>query len=489
MSQLISLSRAARIVGTKRSTLQQRIRAGDLHTFEGMLDLGELMRAYPQTQLEDSGEIDRVDRIMEHAVGKIADDAHLLPDARTLAARVTALSHELWVLRQKARSLLDLVGQLRDRMQAGAEAHPEAAGVLRELEQWLAERGADAEDPLDLNEEVYATETLLRLIAARVLVQPSGHEYLVQGRETLLEAGLRAGLALDYGCSNGQCGQCKARVRSGSVKTVRPHLYRLSPEERKAGYTLMCCATAVTDVTLEAAEARGPAQIPTQRLSLPLARVEQLDENLLGLWLRQPDSARLRFLAGQTLTLQCAGHRGVYPIANCPCDDRHIEIHVHRHADQDFATYAFTGLRLSDTLQIEGPHGDFTLDDSSLNPLLLIGWDQGFASVKSLAENAMAMDVADQIHIYWISTQGRSPTLHNKCRAWADALDPVHYHPLDVEPGTRPTSVLADLSAEHFNLRLFDVYVAGPDAVVEAARTDLIARGLPPVQFHGLALD
>ena len=50
MPRLITLSRAARLVGVKRGALQTRIRQGQLRTFEGELLLSDLLHAYPQTR-------------------------------------------------------------------------------------------------------------------------------------------------------------------------------------------------------------------------------------------------------------------------------------------------------------------------------------------------------------------------------------------------------------------------------------------------------
>ena len=47
MAKRISLSRAARLVGVKRGTLQQQIRAGELKTFEGEIVLADTHRGAP----------------------------------------------------------------------------------------------------------------------------------------------------------------------------------------------------------------------------------------------------------------------------------------------------------------------------------------------------------------------------------------------------------------------------------------------------------
>ena len=81
MARLITLSRAARLVGVKRTNLQKQIQAGELSTFEGQLDLSELLRVYPQTKIEDSAMIERADRMIERALSRVVRDQEGLPDA------------------------------------------------------------------------------------------------------------------------------------------------------------------------------------------------------------------------------------------------------------------------------------------------------------------------------------------------------------------------------------------------------------------------
>lgn len=68
----------------------------------------------------------------------------------------------------------------------------------------------------------------------------SEREVTVRPAETLLEAGLRAGVPLQFSCTMGGCGHCKVKVLSGDVATDAPNC--LSESERQAGYALACCA-------------------------------------------------------------------------------------------------------------------------------------------------------------------------------------------------------------------------------------------------------
>ena len=41
--------------------------------------------------------------------------------------------------------------------------------------------------------------------------------YKIEANETLLQAALKQGLVLPYGCKNGACGSCKAKILDGEV--------------------------------------------------------------------------------------------------------------------------------------------------------------------------------------------------------------------------------------------------------------------------------
>jgi CDP-4-dehydro-6-deoxyglucose reductase len=45
----------------------------------------------------------------------------------------------------------------------------------------------------------------------QITVQPSGRQFVAEGDETLLDAALRQGLTLPYGCKDGACGSCKVK--------------------------------------------------------------------------------------------------------------------------------------------------------------------------------------------------------------------------------------------------------------------------------------
>jgi CDP-4-dehydro-6-deoxyglucose reductase len=488
MPQFLTLSRAARLVGTTRGALQKRIRAGELATFEGMVAAADLQRAYPEVRIEDTTALERYALIKDAAYTRRLRE-RILPDPEVLGARLTQISRDLahaTGLVEEYRGVLDRLEQrLAGLERAGGREVALAASELRvwlrrELEQSL--RQARAAQPLVVEDSV------LRIMTAHVRLLPSQHEFFVEGNDTLLEAALRAGLALNYGCSSGNCGLCKGKVLSGQVKKTRPHDYALTEAEKTAGQILLCCHTAVTDLVVEATEASGARDIPRQTITTRVKVIEPLTPDLRLLHLQTPRTQRLRFLAGQHVTLKLAdGAEAVLPVASCPCDDRNLQFHVCRAAGDAFARQVFERLRVSDPVTLTGPAGEFVLHDASPRSLIFLACDTGFAPVKSLIEHAMSLESAEHMHLYWIARDTRGHYLHNLCRAWSDALDNFHYTPLTLEPAGpeegRMAQALAQVVQDYPDLADHDVYAAGAITLLSAAQKVLVAAGLPPEQL------
>lgn len=481
--RLITVSRAARLVGVSRGKLQKQIQDGEILSFEGMVDLDALARAYPQVELEDNQMLEKIEDIVEKALHRARGDKLrklLAPDLGTLAARVASLSKELSRIKKQNNMLIELVEQTHDRLNelASQSGQPEA---LRQLGEQLVQA---LQQPVTMDEtdQLHLRDTVLRIMAAQVHLVPSGHDFFVEGNTSILEAGLGAGYALNYGCSNGNCGKCKARLISGEVRKIRQHDFVIPEAEKNQGYILACSNTAITDIVLEADEAGSANEIPLQKISARVKKVDRINDQLAVLNLRTPRTNRLRFLAGQTVTLSGVGiDPAEYHIASCPCDDMNLQFHICRDADTPFAEHVFHGIQASESVTLEGPHGQFVLDDALERPVLFLAFDTGFAPIKSLIEHAMTLDANEFLHLYWFHRSGDKPYLHNQARAWSDAFDNFRYSPRKLA-STRPESVTAalqQLNDDYPALDEFDIYACGAATLMEQVKDFLAAQDVP----------
>ena len=311
--------------------------------------------------------------------------------------------------------------------------------------------------------------------SAHVVVRPSGREFDIQGHDTLLQAGLSAGLHLNYGCANGTCGMCKARVVSGKVARVQLYDFPLSEAEKLQGYTLLCAHTAASsELVLETLEALSPQDIPEQHIVTRVRAIAPLGENTMLLHLQTPRTDRLRFLAGQTVTLgTCATAstggdvQATYPIASCPCDDRNLQFYIARQSDDRFAERVFANtLKIGDAITVWGPQGNFVLTGSQ-RPVVFAACDTGFAPIKGLIEHAITIDDTASISLYWLATRADGHFLANQCRAWSDALDNFHYSlhsAADMSSGAG--SIVQAIQAGSI-MNDCDFYLAGPEIFIE----------------------
>ncbi len=50
-----------------------------------------------------------------------------------------------------------------------------------------------------------------------VTINPGNVSFQVDDEETILSAALKNGLVVPYGCKDGACGSCKAKITAGEV--------------------------------------------------------------------------------------------------------------------------------------------------------------------------------------------------------------------------------------------------------------------------------
>ena len=112
----------------------------------------------------------------------------------------------------------------------------------------------------------------------QVTLQPSGHGFPADTHETVLEAALRHGVCLPYGCRNGACGACKGKVLAGEVDFGPHQAATLTEDEKRAGFALFCCATPRSDLVIEVREVRRAGDIQVRRLP-----VLNRDKRLIGI--------------------------------------------------------------------------------------------------------------------------------------------------------------------------------------------------------------
>jgi ferredoxin-NADP reductase len=107
-----------------------------------------------------------------------------------------------------------------------------------------------ASDRIHTERFAYASAASTRIPdhSAEITFAGSGRRVTARAGQTVLQAGLDAGLDLPSSCTMGGCGACKLQKTAGTVVMSEPNC--LTDNEREAGYILACCAYADTNVVI-----------------------------------------------------------------------------------------------------------------------------------------------------------------------------------------------------------------------------------------------
>ena len=134
---MISVSRASKLLGIKRSELNEQLSASDIQTFEGMVDFEEVKAIAPAISLCEAEILDRV-RFIREDTSKLPP-ADLEEQSREhLEAKVRKLTTDLMVetrtVERYEQILVTLARQLGELQSSESEGERELAAKLCE---WL----------------------------------------------------------------------------------------------------------------------------------------------------------------------------------------------------------------------------------------------------------------------------------------------------------------------------------------------------------------
>jgi CDP-4-dehydro-6-deoxyglucose reductase len=332
-------------------------------------------------------------------------------------------------------------------------------------------------------------------VSYQVTLKTSGKQFTVDSEESILEAALRQGINLPYGCKNGACGSCKGKVLEGQLSHGQHSEGALSRAEETAGSILFCCAHPQSDLLIEAREVQGSGDIAIRKIPCRVNTITKPSADVAILKLQLPAAERFQFLAGQYLEfLLKDGQRRAYSIANAPEQEGPLELHIRHLPGGLFTDFVFgvkdPALKEKDILRFEGPLGSFFLREDSKKPIIFVAAGTGFAPIKSIIEQMQLKKIARPVHLYWGGRRPGDLYLPELCASWEKEIANFKYIPVisDAQPEDqwqgRTGFVHQAVMQDHPDMKDFQVYACGAPIMVNSARTDFSSQcHLPEEEF------
>jgi CDP-4-dehydro-6-deoxyglucose reductase len=266
-----------------------------------------------------------------------------------------------------------------------------------------------------------------------------------------------------------------------------------------AGYVLLCQARAESDLQLELHEVRPADRTDTLRLPCRIETAVPVASDVMRVLLRPPPVLEFVFKPGQYVDILLpGGRRRSFSVASPPHDARMLELHVRRVPGGEFSEWLFGNAALKPAealITIEGPLGQFFYRDtpSTAGPILMVAGGTGLAPLLSILRHIIEKKIDRELILYWGVRCARDLYADLSLRRLLEGTTRARYVPVlsqseaqwQGRTGYVHAAVLQDLG----DLGAYDIYAAGPPAMIAAVRREFPARGAVPDRLYYESFD
>ena len=323
-----------------------------------------------------------------------------------------------------------------------------------------------------------------------IAVLPFERSFECGDGESILEAALRQGLFLRYGCRHGGCGTCKALLVDGDAVGGEA-TFALSSSEQADGWVLLCssrptadCVLDVTTMELTEEEFQAGDQVGVHEAEV--TAVDTLTEDIRGLSLALREPSEMSFAAGQFINLEIPGTADVrsYSIASAPGAADRLDLIIKLLPGGKFSTYLESELRIGDRLRLFGPLGELKLRLSHRKVLMVAG-GSGLAPFLSMLRDMERRGRPRTVELVYGARQQQDLYRIEEIQRLAATLPNFDFIPaLSESAGERWTGetglVTEVIARRHPSLDGFDAYLAGPPPMIQATVPLLTQLGVRP---------
>ena len=214
------------------------------------------------------------------------------------------------------------------------------------------------------------------------------HVLAVKTGQSVLDAGLAAGLPLLHQCRSGSCSSCHARLVSGQADHRAGAGSSLTPVEKAEGLRLLCMTEpqGACRFTLDYDSKVGENR-PVVAQSF-VNSVERVATDVVRLELELAEGCWMTFRPGQFINVKVPGTDAVrsYSMATTPADLPRIELFIRILPGGVMSNWLENRAAPDDVVTIEGPFGAFFLKDKVRAPHVMIGGGTGLAPMLSMID-------------------------------------------------------------------------------------------------------
>jgi Na+-transporting NADH:ubiquinone oxidoreductase subunit F len=318
-------------------------------------------------------------------------------------------------------------------------------------------------------------------------------EITVEGGRPLLTTLKEQQIFIPSACGGrGSCGMCKVKVLDGAGEALATELPWLNAQERKDRVRLSCQVKVKKLMRIEI----PPELFKVRQFKAKVAGLRDLTYDIKEVTLQLPKGEALEFKAGQFVQIEVPPYEltdepvyRAYSVASSPSAKDRVELEIRLVPNGICTTYVHKYLKTGDELVINGPYGDFYLNESDREMICVAG-GSGMAPMKSILLKLAEQGSTRRIRYFFGARTARDLFLVDEMRELEKKLPNFTFIPALSAPEDgdewageqgRVTEVVDRqvTSVEHA-----EAYLCGSPGLIDASVAVLRKKGLPVERIY-----
>jgi Na+-transporting NADH:ubiquinone oxidoreductase subunit F len=212
-------------------------------------------------------------------------------------------------------------------------------------------------------------------------------ELVIEGGSSLLSSLNSEGIFIPSACGGkGSCGLCTLKVLEGGGDILPTETPWLDEEQIKDNVRLSCQVKVKQDIKIEI-----PAEFfLIKQFTTKVESIKDLTHDIKEVRLRLDDPPELEFKAGQFVQILTPVYEEsseevyrAYSVSSAPHEKGIIEMQIRLVPNGICTTYVHNYLKEGDEMVVNGPYGDFYLQDTD-REIVFVAGGSGMAPIKSI---------------------------------------------------------------------------------------------------------
>jgi Na+-transporting NADH:ubiquinone oxidoreductase subunit F len=327
----------------------------------------------------------------------------------------------------------------------------------------------------------------------KISINEGDRELDVPGGSSLLSTLLSERIFIPSACGGGgSCGLCKLKVLDGGgpvLATEEPHL---SKEEMASNVRLSCQLKVRNDMKIQIPE----EYFKVREYQGKIERMDQLthDIKLVRIELLEPKA--MDFECGAYVQLEAPPYAKspeavyrAYSVAGDPEDKNHVDLIIRLVPNGICTTWVFEHLDEGDKVTLNGPHGDFRLQDTPAEKIFIAG-GSGMAPFRSMLLQMQREQPSFECRYFFGAVSRRDMFYLDEMAEFEKNIPGFKFVPALSKPAPEDnwegeTGLITEVVDRHYpDCSDKEAYLCGSPGMIDACIKVLTKNGMPEDKIH-----